>query len=348
MEQALPTELQNPQGEDSPGECVQYGESSDGIQKQEGGKIEPTISKEVDLVKIVTHFETCNKEILSELGNFEYIKQKLGREILQVKESQKTIIGLENVNKDNILSLKQIFARIESKVTLLNKPDDNFISLITRQLKELRIQVQNLENSTGHNEALFQEQLEKGDRARLESKEDIQSSIQDISLKNEFTRQSTPILDRNVLNLKNDLHHTVSSNAEVETACDFKDIPRLEEWPTFSGEGEYNHMEFIKTIDMLKEDFNIPDEYISSRSHSQFTKSQKKWYYKMRQDYGKNPWPWWKEQIIRNGKMIPGDLKWKILLNKPFLILKGTDPCLGFLNKRTDKLPLMLIFQKQW
>ncbi|MBW0534603.1 hypothetical protein O181_074318 [Austropuccinia psidii MF-1] len=107
-----------------------------------------------------------------------------------------------------------------------------------------------------------------------------------------------PILDRNVLNLKNGLHHTVSINAEVETSCNFKDIPRLEEWPTSSGEGEYNHMEFMKTIYMFKEDFKIPDEYISARLHSLFTKSAKKWYYKMRQDHGKNSWTWWKEQVI--------------------------------------------------
>ncbi|MBW0525951.1 hypothetical protein O181_065666 [Austropuccinia psidii MF-1] len=49
---------------------------------------------------------------------------------------------------------------------------------------------------------------------------------------------------------------------------------------------------------MFKEDFNIPDEYISSRLHSLFTKSEKKWYYKMRQDHGKHSWPWWKEKII--------------------------------------------------
>ncbi|MBW0563540.1 hypothetical protein O181_103255 [Austropuccinia psidii MF-1] len=98
-----------------------------------------------------------------------------------------------------------------------------------------------------------QNNLEKSDKARLELKEDIQSSINNISLKKEFTRQSTPILDRNVLKLNNDLHHTVSSNAEVETSCNFKDIPRLEEWPTFSGEGEYNHMEFMKKINMFKE-----------------------------------------------------------------------------------------------
>ncbi|MBW0498111.1 hypothetical protein O181_037826 [Austropuccinia psidii MF-1] len=192
----------------------------------------------------------------------------------------------------------QICARIESKVTLLNQPDDNSTSFITRQFKELRIQVQNLENSTGHNAAIFQEQLEKSDKERLELKEDIQSSINNISMKNELPRQSTPILDRNVLNLNNDLHHTISSNAEVETACNFKDITRLEERPTFSGEGEDNHMEFLKTIDMLKEDFSIPYEYISARLHSFFTKSAKKWYYKIRQDHGKHSSPWWKEQII--------------------------------------------------
>ena len=75
-----------------------------------------------------------------------------------------------------------------------------------------------MENSTGQNAALFQEQLQKSDKAILEFKEDIQASINNISLKNDLPRQSTPILDRNVLNLNNDLHHTISSNAEVETA----------------------------------------------------------------------------------------------------------------------------------
>ncbi|MBW0578199.1 hypothetical protein O181_117914 [Austropuccinia psidii MF-1] len=256
VEQALRTELQNPQEvEDSHGQCVQYFKHSDGIQKQGGGKSEPIISKEPDLVKL-----------------------KLGIQILQVKESQKTIIGLENVNKDNILSLTQICARIESKATLLDEADDNSIYFITRQLKELIIQVQNLENSTVHNAALFQEQLEKIDKARLELKEDIQSSINNIILKNDLPRKPTPILDRNVLNFNNDLHHTISSNAEVETACKFKDIPRLEEWPTFRGEGEDNHKEFMKTTDMLEEDFKIPVENISARLHSQFTKSEKKCY----------------------------------------------------------------------
>ncbi|MBW0510496.1 hypothetical protein O181_050211 [Austropuccinia psidii MF-1] len=165
-------------------------------------------------------------------------------------------------------------------------------------VKELKIQVQNLENSTGHNAALFQEQLEKIFEERLELKEDIKSSINNILLKDDLPRQSTPILYRNVLNLNNDLHNTISSNAEIENACNFKYITALEEWPTSSGEGEYNHMKFMKTIDMFKEDFNIPDEYISATLHSLFSKPAKKLYYKMGQDHGKHCWPWWKEQII--------------------------------------------------
>ncbi|MBW0490316.1 hypothetical protein O181_030031 [Austropuccinia psidii MF-1] len=165
------------------------------------------------------------------------------------------------------------------------------ITVIT-VLKELRIQAQNLENSTGQNADLFQEQLEKSDKERLELKEDIQSIINNISLKNEFPRQSTPILDRNVLSLNNDLHHTISRNAEFKTVCNFKAIPRLEKWPSFSCEGEYNHMEFMKTIAIFKEKLNILDKYISARLHSIFTNSEKKWYYKMRQDHGKHSWPW--------------------------------------------------------
>ncbi|MBW0493327.1 hypothetical protein O181_033042 [Austropuccinia psidii MF-1] len=74
-------------------------------------------------------------------------------------------------------------------------------------------------------------------------------------------------------------------------------ITKLEEWKTFSGEGEYNHIELITTIDMFQEDFHIPDEIIVGKLHSLFTRTEKKWYYKMRQDHGKHDWPQWKSEI---------------------------------------------------
>ncbi|MBW0565558.1 hypothetical protein O181_105273 [Austropuccinia psidii MF-1] len=73
-----------------------------------------------------------------------------------------------------------------------------------------------------------------------------------------------------------------------ENVISAKDIPKLDEWPAFAGEGEYNHIEFIRTIDMLQEDFHIPDEIIAGKLHSLFTRTAKKWYYKMRQYHGKH------------------------------------------------------------
>ncbi|MBW0565056.1 hypothetical protein O181_104771 [Austropuccinia psidii MF-1] len=235
-----------------------------------------------------------------------------------------------------MLSLMHICERIESKVTLLNQPDDNSIYFISKQFKDLRIQVQNLENSTGHNAYLFQQQLEKGYKARLELKEDIKSSINNISLKNELLRQSTPILARNLLKLNNELHHKISSNEEVEATCNFKDIPRLEEWPTISGEGEYNHIEFMKKIDIFKEDFNIPDEYISAKLYSLFPKSAKKWYFKTTQDHGKHSWPWWKEKILFKWENDSWGFRMEIFFEEAIFNIERDRP-MSWLLKQKDR-----------
>ncbi|MBW0578765.1 hypothetical protein O181_118480 [Austropuccinia psidii MF-1] len=49
---------------------------------------------------------------------------------------------------------------------------------------------------------------------------------------------------------------------------------------------------------MLQEDFHIPDEIIVGKLHSLFTRTAKKWYYKMRMDHGKHDWSWWKSEVI--------------------------------------------------
>ncbi|MBW0574748.1 hypothetical protein O181_114463 [Austropuccinia psidii MF-1] len=77
-----------------------------------------------------------------------------------------------------------------------------------------------------------------------------------------------------------------------------KDCPKLKEYPTFSGEGEYNHIEFIRTIDMFQEDFHIPDEIIVGKLHYLFTRTGKTWYQKMRIEHVKHDWPWWKCEVI--------------------------------------------------
>ncbi|MBW0569816.1 hypothetical protein O181_109531 [Austropuccinia psidii MF-1] len=76
-----------------------------------------------------------------------------------------------------------------------------------------------------------------------------------------------------------------------------KEAAQLKEWPTFTGEGEYDHISFIGTINMLEEDYAIPDELITARLHPLF-ENAKQWYYGIRQTNGKNTWSWWKQEII--------------------------------------------------
>ncbi|MBW0564078.1 hypothetical protein O181_103793 [Austropuccinia psidii MF-1] len=60
-----------------------------------------------------------------------------------------------------------------------------------------------------------------------------------------------------------------------------KDIPKLEEWPTFSGEGEYNQIELIRTIDMLQEDFHIPYGIIVGKLNLITKCANNSWRFKM-------------------------------------------------------------------
>ena len=75
-------------------------------------------------------------------------------------------------------------------------------------------------------------------------------------------RHSTPLTEEK-LSVKESL-----TPFSGENSYSARDIPKIEEWPTFSREVEYNHIELIRTIDMLQEDFHIHDEIIVGKLHS--------------------------------------------------------------------------------
>ncbi|MBW0558487.1 hypothetical protein O181_098202 [Austropuccinia psidii MF-1] len=71
-----------------------------------------------------------------------------------------------------------------------------------------------------------------------------------------------------------------------------KEVPKLKEWPHFSGEGEYENMEFIRGIDMIKEDFELPDRLVTAKFNTLFTRSGHRWYIKLRQAHRHQSWTW--------------------------------------------------------
>ncbi|MBW0504073.1 hypothetical protein O181_043788 [Austropuccinia psidii MF-1] len=116
---------------------------------------------------------------------------------------------------------------------------------------------------------------------------------------NEGKRIPNPqVLEVKTPQLKNEFS-TSSHNLEPSMGkALLKEVPKLKEWPHFTGEREYDHMGFIRGIDMIKEDFELPDRLVTERFNTSFTRSAHRWYIKLRQAQGHQIWTWWKTQII--------------------------------------------------
>ncbi|MBW0545320.1 hypothetical protein O181_085035 [Austropuccinia psidii MF-1] len=79
-----------------------------------------------------------------------------------------------------------------------------------------------------------------------------------------------------------------------------KQLPEASSWPTFSGIGEYDHMELLDYIDELFTNVtSIPDYWITARLNTAFKGHASIWYTQMKEIHGRRNWPWWRSQIIQ-------------------------------------------------
>ncbi|MBW0538125.1 hypothetical protein O181_077840 [Austropuccinia psidii MF-1] len=204
--------------------------------------------------------------------------------------------------------------------------EDLFILNINDKLRILKDQV--LEKTKNTNQ--FATHLAKSDSERQKLKNEIIANVEQMHKNYEphMPRHSTPLTEEK-RSVKGSLTPFLGENVISE-----KDIPKLEECPTLSGEGEYNHIEFIRTIDMLQEDFHIPDEIIVGKLHCLFTKTAKKWYYKMRLDQGKHDWSCWNSEVITKW----ANNSWRFKMENAFES--------AIFNSKKDK-PLTLFFKKK-
>ncbi|MBW0478601.1 hypothetical protein O181_018316 [Austropuccinia psidii MF-1] len=116
---------------------------------------------------------------------------------------------------------------------------------------------------------------------------------------NEGTRVSNPqVFDVENSQLKNEFSTSFLNVDPSMGQALLKEVPKLKEWPHFSFEGEYDHMEFIRGIDMIKEDFSLPYRLVIARFNTLFIRSAHTLYIKLRQAHGHQSWTWWKAQII--------------------------------------------------
>ncbi|MBW0581021.1 hypothetical protein O181_120736 [Austropuccinia psidii MF-1] len=259
--------VQDPQiGAFSHGQCIQHGQNSDGIHIQGAGKGEQN-----SFTQIIQQINFEKSSIYVELGKFDAKIKKITSDISELKINEKKHTEwyeLTNVRLDSIIDTCD---RIESKCQVQNdEMEDLSIFNINYQLKILKYHILEISENTNQ----FATHLAKINNERKKLKDEIIANVEQIHKNYEphMPRHSTPLTEERI-SVKGSLTPLLGENV-----ISAKDIPKLEEWPTFSGEGEYNHIEFIRTIDMLQEDFNIPDEIIVGKLQCLFTKTAKKWY----------------------------------------------------------------------
>ncbi|MBW0582509.1 hypothetical protein O181_122224 [Austropuccinia psidii MF-1] len=236
-------------------------------------------------MKIIDEIHFLKSSIDVELGKFDAKLNKIILEMSELKRKDKKYTEWYQLTNVRLDSITNTCDRIESKCQVQNdEMEDLSILNIDDKLRILKEHVLEITKNTNQ----FATHLAKSDSERKKLKNEIIANVDQIHKNYEphMPRHST-CLTKEKLSVKGSLTPLLGENV-----ISAKDIPKLEEWPTFPGEGEYNHIEFIRTIDILQEDFHIPDEIIVGKLHSLFTRTAKKWYYKMRQDDAKHDWSW--------------------------------------------------------
>ncbi|MBW0548050.1 hypothetical protein O181_087765 [Austropuccinia psidii MF-1] len=246
LAQTLPTRVQDPQiGAFSHGQFVQYGQDLDGIHNQRAGKDEQDLSTE-----IIQEIHFVKHGIDVDIGKLDAKLTKITMDINDLNNNAKNYAEMHKSLINKLESLTSTCDRIESKYHV---QDDEMEDLSIRhnndQLKTLKDNVM----AVVKNKDQFATNLARSESQRQKLKDEILAQMEQINKNYEskphMQRDSTPLAEEN-LSVNGSMTPFLGKNV-----ISAKDIPKLEEWPNSSGEGEYNHIEFIRNIVSCKNIF---------------------------------------------------------------------------------------------
>ncbi|MBW0471018.1 hypothetical protein O181_010733 [Austropuccinia psidii MF-1] len=185
-----------------------------------------------------------------------------------IDKSQKLIQGQQE--------LYEYIKDIKAKAFTINY--DVIIDDLKEKSNKLSISAEKFEEKTSSHQKLLLDHVEKSDEERINLKDEIQSEIRLITEEMDkisdtnlnIPKLSTPFFHirgpvKPKEEIKNPLIRGLSYQDNNQVLM--KEAPQLKELPKFTGEGEYYHMLFIEKIDILQEDYAIPDELITSILH---------------------------------------------------------------------------------
>ncbi|MBW0488608.1 hypothetical protein O181_028323 [Austropuccinia psidii MF-1] len=227
LAQALPAGVQDPQiGAFSRGQCLQYFQNSHGIQIQRVGKDEQDLS-----TQIIQEIQFVKSGIDVEFGKFDAKLNKITSDISELKRNDKTSTKWYKLTNVRLYSITNTCDRIESKCQVQeDEIGDISISKINEQLEILRSHVLEIINNINK----FATHLAKRDSERQRLKNETIEDVEQIhkNYETHIPRNSTPLTEEKP-SVKGSSIPFLGENPICA-----KDIPKLEEWPRFSGKGE--------------------------------------------------------------------------------------------------------------
>ncbi|MBW0463336.1 hypothetical protein O181_003051 [Austropuccinia psidii MF-1] len=180
-------------------------------------------------------------------------------------ENNKPKVLIENT-QEAIQGKQELYKYIKDlKEKSLTINNEQSIENVTEKLNKLNIFVEKFKENTSEHQKLLLDNLEESDESRINSKYDIQSETRLIIEKmdkvseahSNIPKLSTPFSHiRRPIKLKEKLRNPFITYLGPQDNNQFlmKEATHLENWPALTGEGEYYHMSFIKTIDILQKD----------------------------------------------------------------------------------------------
>ncbi|MBW0567930.1 hypothetical protein O181_107645, partial [Austropuccinia psidii MF-1] len=255
------------------------------------------------------------KELTDKYSKFnidDIIETRIKQAISTIKEDNKK--ALDDISKSfaevktNIVALKKHFDTSREEISKLTIKLNEVISDNTKQTElwnELTYKEDDHKKNVISSIQNLQHELRNSQRCNNSKMNDIEQLLSTLPRKstplnqNEEARiHNTQVLDIENSQLKNEFSTSFVNLEPSMAQALLREVPKLKEGPHFSGEGEYDHMEFSRGIGMINEDFELPDRHVTARFNTLFTKSAHRWYIKIRQAHGHQSWTWWITKII--------------------------------------------------
>ncbi|MBW0547516.1 hypothetical protein O181_087231 [Austropuccinia psidii MF-1] len=186
-------------------------------------------------MQIIDEIHFVESSIDVKLGKFVAKLNKVILNMSELERNDKKYTEWYQLTYVRLDSITNTCERIESKCQVQNdEMEDISILKINDQLRILKYHVLEITQNTNQ----FATHLAKGDSERQRLKNEIIPNVEQINKNYEphIPRHSTPLTEEKP-SVKGSLTPFLG-----EKVISAKDIPKLEEWPKFSGEGECNHI----------------------------------------------------------------------------------------------------------